>query len=107
MDSKCLRRTWERICGTRLALVEAQNGLLAETNSVLEEELAAARREIRTLENSLLSGAGVSPLPPVEEVKTKKIQRIRRLSLHQRQKVYEAQTAPKKEENGRSEGRIQ
>jgi hypothetical protein len=70
---------------------------LEETNAVLEEELAASRREIRNLENSLLTGAGVAPLPGLEEVKAKPITRIRRLSLHQRQRVFQAATMPKEE----------
>jgi hypothetical protein len=99
-----LRRIWERVCGTRLALLEAENAQLLETNAVLEEELALARRDIRALENSLLTGAGVAPLASVEEVKSKPIQRIRRLSLHQRQRVHEAKTTPKEEGavNGRN-----
>ena len=102
-----LRRIWERVCGTRLALVEAENARLLDTNAALEEENSALRREVRALENSLLSGAGVAPLPGVEEVKAKPIQRIRRLSLHQRQRVHELKTTPKKEENGRTQSSVQ
>lgn len=100
-----LRQIWERVCGTRLALIEAENSLLLETNAVLEEELASARRDIRALENSLLSGAGVAPLSELEEVKTKPIQRIRRLSLLQRQRVHEMKTTPKQEEKRVANGR--
>ena len=84
-----IRAAWHWLCTSRYTRQ------LEETNAVLEEELAAKAREIRALENSLLSGAGVAPLPPVEEVKSKPIQRIRRLSLHQRQKLFEVRTLPK------------
>lgn len=100
-----LRNIWERVCGTRLALIEAENARFRETNAVLEEELASARREIRALENSLLSGAGVAPLAPIEDLKTKPIQRVRRLSLLQRQRVHELKTLPKQEEKSVANGR--
>jgi hypothetical protein len=70
---------------------------LEETVAALEEENAALRKDNRALQNSLLSGAGVTPLPEFEEVKPKPINRIRRLSLHQRQRVFQMATMPKKE----------
>jgi hypothetical protein len=71
---------------------------LEETNAVLELELDALRKDYRRLENSLLSGAGVAPLPEFEEVKAKPVKRIRRLSLHQKQRMFALETMPKKEE---------
>ncbi len=70
---------------------------LEETNAVLELENEALRKDIRALENSILSGAGITPLPEFQEVKPKPVQRIRRLSLHQRQRVFQMNTMPKKE----------
>lgn len=78
-----LRQIWERVCGTRLALVEAENELLLATNRALEEENFRLRAEQRALTNSLLSGAGIAPLPPVNEEPPKPISRIRRLTVHQ------------------------
>lgn len=78
-----LRQIWERVCGTRLALVEAENESLLATNAALEDENYRLRAEQRALTNSLLSGAGVAPLPPVNEEPPKPIQRIRRLTVHQ------------------------
>jgi hypothetical protein len=68
---------------------------LEETVAVLEEENAALRKDNRALQNSLLSGAGVAPLPEFEEIKPKAIHRIRNLSLHQRQRVFQMSTMPK------------
>lgn len=97
------KQKWERVCGTRLALTLQENAQLRETNAVLEEELLAARKEIRALENTALSATGHTPLPGFEEVETKPIQRVRHLSLHQRQRFHEIKTWPKKEsDHGRN-----
>ena len=69
------------------ALLRAENERLAETNAVLEEELASARGEIRGLVNSALSQAGVTPLPPVNEAPMKPIQRVRHFTPTQKRRV--------------------
>jgi hypothetical protein len=88
-----LRQLWQRISGIRLALVESENRLLIETNAALEEENYRLRGEVRALTNSLLSGAGVTPLPPVNEEPPKPIQRIRHLTVHQERRLNELKAA--------------
>ena len=78
----------------RTALLEAENVRLRETNLALESELEESRKETRAAVNTLLSQAGVTPLPPAEEVKTH-TERIRRLTYQQKQRLYAVQTAPK------------
>lgn len=79
-----LRRFWERVSGIRLALVEAENARLVETNQVLELEVAQLRGEVRALENTVLSQAGVAPLPPLADEAVKPaVNRVRHMTLHQ------------------------
>lgn len=70
-----------------LALTRAENARLAETNAVLEEELSKTRAELRGVINTVLSQAGVTPLPSVAEEAPKPIQRIRHLTLHQKRRA--------------------
>ncbi len=77
----------------RTALLEAEVSRLRETNLALEAELDQSRRETRAAVNTLLSQAGVAPLPPAEEVKTP-TERMRRLSFQQKQRMYAVKTAP-------------
>lgn len=94
-----LRNFWMQLSGAKNAVLEAENARLIETNAVLEEENFALRSELRATVNSLLSGAGVAPLPAFEQEKPKPIQRIRRLTLHQRQQIYPRQTLPKEKQH--------
>lgn len=79
-----LHNLWLRISGTRLALLEAENERLRETNAVLEEENAALRKDVRALENTVLGQAGVAPLPPAEEVRP--VPRTRHLTVRQQRR---------------------
>ena len=92
-------RNWLRnlLTSKRTALLEAENARLRETNLALEVELDQSRGEVRAAINNSLSQAGVSPLPPHEEVKTE-VPRMRRLTNQQRQRIYAVQTAPKAKE---------
>jgi hypothetical protein len=81
----------------RTALLEAEVSRLRETNLALEAELEQSRKETRAAVNTLLSQAGVAPLPPAEEVKTQ-TQRMRRLTFQQKQRLYAVETQPKEQE---------
>lgn len=70
---------------------------LRETNLALEAELEQSRKETRAAVNTLLSQAGVTPLPPAEEVKTH-TERMRRLTWQQQQRLHAIATAPKQKE---------
>lgn len=70
-----------------LALTKAENARLAETNAVLEEELAKSRAELRGVINTVLSQAGAAPLPPVAEEAPKPIARIRKMTMHQQRRA--------------------
>lgn len=91
-------RNWlhNLLTSKRTALLEAENGRLRETNAALEAELEQSRKETRAAVNTLLSQAGVTPLPPAEEVKTP-TQRMRRLTLQQQQRLYAVTTAKEQE----------
>jgi hypothetical protein len=88
-------RSWLRNLFTskRTALLEAEVSRLRETNLALEAELEQSRKETRAAVNTLLSQAGVTPLPPAEEVKTYP-ERMRRLTWQQKQRVYAERTRP-------------
>ncbi len=93
-----LRNWWRDLWTSKaFAVLEAESERLRETNAVLEQELAAARSEIRGLVNSALSHAGVTPLPLAEEVKIV-TPRIRRLTFVQRQRAYAEATRPPEKE---------
>jgi len=82
-----LLQTWRAVTTSkRTALLEAENARLTETNAVLEDELLELRKENRALLNTILSQAGVTPLPSVEEEKPKPVSRIRHLTLHQQRR---------------------
>jgi hypothetical protein len=89
-------RKWLRnlLTSKRTALLEAENMRLRETNLALEAELEQSRKETRAAVNTLLSQAGVTPLPPAEEVKTYP-ERMRRLTWQQRQRLHALETASK------------
>lgn len=77
----------------RFALLEAENGRLLETNLVLEKELAALKRDNRALINMRLKQSGDAlPDEPAEQII---INRVRKLSLHQRQREYAIKTDPR------------
>ena|ERR1700758_3201401 len=80
----------------RTALLEAENLRLRETNLALEAELEQSRKETRAAVNTLLSQAGVAPLPPAEEVKTH-TERMRRLTWQQQQRLHALKTMPDSE----------
>jgi hypothetical protein len=92
-------RSWLRnlVTSKRTALLEAEVSRLRETNLALEAELDQSRKETRAAVNTLLSQAGVAPLPPAEEVKTP-TERMRRLTFQQRQRLHAIATAPKAKE---------
>ena len=77
------------------ALLRAENKRLKETCLVLEDELEAAKKDLRAAVNNLLSEAGAAPLPTDDTVKPagKKLNH-RRLSFQQRQRIYVQQTTP-------------
>src|SRR5271157_2381091 len=81
-----LYKLWGRIF-TEAALLRAENERLIETNSALELELEALRRDNRALINAQLKQAGIVTLPELAEEKPKPINRVRHLSLHQRQRL--------------------
>jgi hypothetical protein len=91
---EAIKAFWRRITtSTEVALLRAENKRLREANFVLEEEIDAARKELRAAVNNLLSQAGVAPLPPNEEIKPP-AHRHRNLTLQQRQRLYAVATTP-------------
>lgn len=92
---KKLWRDWTT--SKEMALLQAENKRLKESNFILEDENERLRNELRGAVNTLLSQAGVAPLPGVEEVKTV-TPRIRRMSWQQRQRMYAVETMPKEKE---------
>lgn len=94
-----MRQIWQRFTGTRLALIEAENKRLRETNFALEDLLEQRDKELRAAINTSLAQAGVAPLPPHEEVKPPvRKMTMRRLTWQQRQRLYAVATMPKPEE---------
>lgn len=79
-----------------LALTKAENERLTETNAALEYELTTLRKDNRALVNAQLKQAGIVTLPDLAEEKPEPIQRIRRLSLHQRQREHARVTDPRR-----------
>lgn len=79
-----------------VALLRAENEQLAETNRALEEELILLRTDNRALVNAQLKQAGIVSLPELERPKMEPINRVRRLSLHQRQRMHAIATDPRK-----------
>jgi hypothetical protein len=95
-----LKNWWRLITtSTELALVKAENRRLRESNLALEDELENSRAELRAAVNNLLSQAGVAPLPPHEEIKPP-ANRMRRLTLGQRQRLYAIATTPAEPKDG-------
>jgi hypothetical protein len=79
---------------TKLALARAENARLRQSHAALERELEDTRKDLRAAVNNLLSQAGAPPLPPHEEIKPP-ANMPRRLSHHQRQRLYALATMPK------------
>jgi hypothetical protein len=93
---------------TRCLLAEAENERLTETNLVLEDELAEARRENRAILNLQLQAAGLRTLPEIAPTeKPKPIQRVRRLSLHQQQRLSAFKTGQQAAERAKQGGGVQ
>lgn len=102
-----LRNFWRRLTtSTETALLRQENRQYKETNFVLEEELAQARKEIRALENTALAQAGATPLPPHDEI-VPVVKRIRHLTHQQRQRMYAIATVPKREEKDEDGRRVE
>lgn len=90
-----LRELWRKwTTSSELALLKAENRRLKEANFALEEELGDTKKELRAAVNNLLSHAGVAPLPPHEETPPPR-NRMRNLTLQQRQRLYAVATAAK------------
>jgi hypothetical protein len=63
------------------------------------------RKDNRALVNAQLKQAGIVSLPDLPEEKPEPINRVRRLSLHQRQRIHASATDPRRmmeEKNGAS-----
>lgn len=90
---KWIKQFWRNLVAEK-ALLKAENKRLRETNFALEEENEQLRKDLRGSLNTLLSQAGVQPLPDAEQVKTP-TGRMRHLTLQQRQRLYAIQTTPK------------
>lgn len=78
------------------ALLRAENERLIETNLALEQEIVALRKDNRALVNAQLKQAGIVSLPELADEKPEPINRIRKLSLHQRQRVHSMRTDPQR-----------
>lgn len=99
-----LKELWGRWTTSKeVALLQAENQRLWDTNGVLQAELEQSRKETRAAVNTLLGQAGIAPLPPSEEVKPP-AKRFRRLTFQQRQRIHALATVPKREE--KQDGRI-
>jgi hypothetical protein len=100
---KHLAEFWRSLfTSTETALLRAENKRLKETNFALEDENEQLRKELRGTVNTVLSQAGVAPLPPHEEVKAPvRKMTMRRLTFQQRQRLYAAVTAPKEKDDAR------
>lgn len=99
-----LRKLWRRFAGTDAALLRAENKRLGEANFALEDDNEDLRKELRAAVNTVLSQAGVAPLPPHEDLNPPiRKMRMRRLTWQQKQRLYAAATAPKEKEDGRTE----
>ena len=93
--------TWEQIrAAWQWLRTSAYERQLEETVLALEVEVEDLRRDNRALVNAQLKHAGVTALPDLPEVKAPVIPRVRRLSLHQRQRLSILRTSrmPGKEE---------
>ena len=106
-----LLHIWERLTtSTETYLLRAESNRLSETNTALELELAALRKDNRTLVNAQLRQAGVVTLPELADDKPISIRRTRHLTHQQRQRLYALETAKELDhgngQSGRSAGPV-
>lgn len=89
-----LKSLWHEFAVVK-AILQSDNERLQETNIALEIEVAELRRDNRALVNAQLKQAGIVSLPDLEP-KPAAIPRMRRLTLHQRQKEHAFMTDPRR-----------